>query len=197
MLSMTSAGKPGPSSVMVTTRAGSVPFGADLDLGGSEVGGILDDVAEPVDDARPALDDRLRRTDVSIRRRRTGGDRDVDAPGAVGCRRLLEHGAHADARVQGILLAGMPGQLLQDLAAALRLALQEPDVLAERAVGRRSRARAPWSRRRWWTSGVPSSCAAAAASPSSACSFCSRASTRSVAASAADICRDSLVSRQA
>ena len=78
-------------------------------------------------------------------------------------------------------LARHRGELGEDVAAALRLAVEKRDVVGMAARRRPSRARVRVATRAMVASGVPSSCAAAAASPSSAERCCSRASTISVA----------------
>ena len=154
------------------------PAGDDLDRVAGEVDGVLDQVAEPVDDAGPALAHRL------VRRRpstpSSGWARDDQASSveaAIGLGGLVDQLRDAHARVQRIGLARAARQLAQDLPAAHGLRLQQRDVVGESARPAAASRASSLVTSVMVASGVPSSCAAAAARPSSACSCCSRAST--------------------
>ena len=136
MVSITSSGKPGPSSAIVTSSSECAPFSLDLDSRPGKVGRIFDDIAEPVDHARPALDDRLGRARRRRIARRPSADREPDAARAIGLGRLLEHGAHADTRAcRGSCSLGRRVSFCRISRQRCAWVRSKRDVLAQRAVG--------------------------------------------------------------
>ena len=163
-----------------------VPPRIHLDLVAREIDGIFQDVADAIEDRRIARADRLL----------AAGDRDPhldgDAEIAMRRHRLLDQRRelHAVERRAG---RRQLGDLGQDVAAALRLLAQGLDVAGRVGPLPASVRSSSRETSTMVDSGVPSSCAAAAASPSSWVRCCSRASTSSVAASASDSLRASSV----
>ena len=145
MRSMISGAKPGPSSVIVTAIALGVPSRRDLDALAREIDGVLQQIAEPVEDGRDCA-----RPIGSAPR--SAGNADVDGDPEIAMRRhdLLDQRGQRHA-VERLAAGGQLGELGEDVAAALRLLAQQPHVVGVRRVRRDARARAPWRPPRWWT----------------------------------------------
>ena len=186
MRSMISGAKPGPSSLMITATFVVGPVGGDLDPLVREIDRVLQQVAEPVEDRRIARADR--------RRHRLVRQRNVDRDAEIAVRRdhLLDQRGQRQ-RSNGSPLRQLrrawPG--CRGSAAPARAAACTSSACGEFGSIARS---SSFAITEMVESGVPSSCAAAAASPSSCDRCCSRASTSSVAASASASWRPSSVS---
>ena len=181
-----SGAKPGPSSEITISIGVVVPPCIHLDGGAGEIDRVLEDVADAVEDRRIARADRLRPTATAMR---TLMSTPKSRCGATASSISVD----SFMRSNGAPVGGELGDLGQNVAAALRLLAQGLEVGGKLGVvlQRLSPARARSGR--WSTSGVPSSCAAAAARPSSWVRCCSRVSTSSVAASASASLRASSV----
>ena len=185
---MISGAKPGPSSLMVTATSSSLQSAVDLDAVVREIDRVLEQIAEPVEDRRIARAHRRRRIVLPGRRRwrcRNCGAAPPpprSAPTAA-CGRTARRSTVRSA------CRGCRGS-----AAPARAAACTSSTCGESASSARSSSLAITE---MVDSGVPSSWAAAAASPSSCDRCCSRASTSSVAASASASWRPSSVICQA
>src|SRR5690606_35407065 len=93
-----------------------------------EIDGVLDEIAEPVDDAGIAPADRLR--PLALARLHD----DLDAEIAVRRDDLLDQRGERQPRQMRLALARQAGEPLEDAAAALRLRAQEHHVLLEARI---------------------------------------------------------------
>ncbi len=145
MRSMISGGKPGPSSMIVERDVAARPSAsARVTLSTGEIDGVLDQIAEPVDDARIAPADRLG-ADPLARLQRDG-----DAEIAMRRDHLLDQRGQRQPRQMRFALRRQAGQALQDLAAAFALRAQQRHVLVVARIVCRARAPSPWRPARWW-----------------------------------------------
>src|SRR5690606_16896691 len=91
----------------------------------------LDNIAQPIDEARTTLADRLATVTVGGRRTRGRGYPDADVRGCVRAGRLVQKLRHRQADVVRILFRRAAGQLAKNVAATRSLGSEKRYVLLQ------------------------------------------------------------------
>src|SRR5690606_27493749 len=107
-----------------------VDHGGQPHLAGGEVGGVLDQGGQAVDDLGQAADPRH-----GVSGRRLDGDLEVQVEAPVRLGHLFQQGLQVDVGEQGVALFGLGRQLLENGPAAFRLLQDQGGVLGGRTVG--------------------------------------------------------------